>query len=198
MIITSRNPDWRELAAVLPVEVFARGESISLLRGCAPTVTVDDAGRVADALDNLPLALAQAAAYLDDTAITTDQYLRLLAERTGELLTHGVLASYPVPLAAALWLAFDRLTAEQPAALVLLRLAAVLAPEPIPLTLFTAHADRLPPVLATSAADPIAFAELTRQLRRRALAQVTPDSLQLHRLVQAILRNRPAENLTTT
>ena len=194
VMITSRNPDWWELAAVLPVEVLARGESISLLRRRAPAVTVDDAGRVADALGNLPLALAQAAAYLDDSGITADQYLRLLAERTGELLTHGVPASYPVPLAAGLQLAFDRLAVEQPAGLVLLRLASVLAPEPIPLTLFTAHTERLPPVLATSAGDPIAFVELTQQLRRRALARVDPGSLQVHRLVQAILRDRPAEN----
>jgi hypothetical protein len=56
--------------------------------------------------------------------------------------------------------AFDRLAVDEPAGLNLLRLAAQLAPEPIPLTLFTAHPDRLPKPLATAVADPLAFAEL--------------------------------------
>jgi tetratricopeptide (TPR) repeat protein len=120
------------------------------------------------------------------------EYLRLLGERTAEILSHGVPASYCASLAAGLGLAFDRLANEEPAGLALLRVAAVLAPEPIPFTLFTAHPDQLPPVLAPAAGDPLAFAALTRQLRRRALARVEADSLQLHRLVQAILRRHPA------
>ncbi|MDQ3987678.1 MAG: tetratricopeptide repeat protein [Actinomycetota bacterium] len=65
-----------------------------------------------------------------------------------------------------------------------------LAPEPIPFTLFTAQPDLLPDRLAAAAGDPLAFAGLTRLLRRRALARVEASSLQLHRLIQAILRSR--------
>ncbi|MGB6161927.1 MAG: hypothetical protein WBF75_05020 [Pseudonocardiaceae bacterium] len=49
----------------------------------------------------------------------------------------------------------------------LLTLAAHLAPEPIPRTLFTIHPDRLPDPLATTARDPLAFTDLTRLLRPR-------------------------------
>lgn len=192
VVITSRNPDWRELAAALPVDVFGQDESIALLRDQVPKLDVKDAGRVADAVGNLPLALAQAAAYLDETGTPVDEYLRLLRERTAEILSHGAPASYSASLAAGLGLAFDQLASEEPAGLALLRVAAVLAPKPIPFTLFTAQPNLLPPVLAAAADDPLAFAGLTRQLRRRALARVGPDSLQLHRLVQAILRRHPA------
>ncbi|MGH3801513.1 MAG: tetratricopeptide repeat protein [Pseudonocardiaceae bacterium] len=44
------------------------------------------------------------------------------------------------------------------------------------------------------ARDPLAFTELTRLLRRRGLARVEPDSLQLHRLLQAILRAHPNQH----
>jgi Tetratricopeptide repeat len=74
----------------------------------------------------------------------------------------------------------------------LLSVAARLAPEPIPFTLFTAHRDQLPEPLGSVAGDPLAFAGLTRVLRRRALAQISTDHLQIHRLVQAILRARPS------
>jgi hypothetical protein len=100
--------------------------------------------------------------------------------------------TYRVSLAASWQLAFDRLATDHPAALELMRVAAFLASEPIPFTLFTTHPDQLPPLLAAAAADPLAFTDLTTLLRRRALARVETDSLHLHRLVAALLRERPA------
>ncbi|MDQ3760687.1 MAG: FxSxx-COOH system tetratricopeptide repeat protein [Actinomycetota bacterium] len=202
VVITSRHPDWHELATPMPVDVFDRGESVSLLRQRLPQLTAEDAGRVADALDHLPLALSQAVAYLHGTGLSADAYLALLTRRSTAILDQGTPPTYPVSLAASLHLAFDQLADDDPAALGLLRLAAVLAPEPIPFTLFTAHPDRLPPPLGAAAGDPVAFAGITGLVRRRALARVGPDGLQVHRLVQAILRDRPAstpadEDLTT-
>ena len=196
VVITSRHPDWQELARPVPVEMFDRGESVGLLRQRLPGLTEGDAGRVAEAVDHLPLALAQAAASLQQTGLAVEAYLQLLAGRTRSILAQGVPASYRVSLAASLQLTFDQLAAEDPAALVLLQVAAQLAPEPIPFTLFTAHSDRLPPPLAAAAADPVAFAGLTGLLRCRALARVGPDSLQVHRLVQAILRDSPINTPT--
>jgi hypothetical protein len=191
VVITSRCPDWRELAVSLAVDVFDRSESISLLRRWCPDLAEGEAGRIAEAMGNLPLALTQAGAYLQDTGLAGEDYLVLLAERASVILAQGRPVTYPLPLAASLQLAFDQLAAEDPAALMLLGLAAWLAPEPIPFTLFTTHPHRLPEPLAVVAADPVAFAGLTGLLRRRALAGVGPGSLQLHRLVQAILRDRP-------
>ncbi|MGH3886156.1 MAG: FxSxx-COOH system tetratricopeptide repeat protein [Pseudonocardiaceae bacterium] len=193
VLITSRNPAWHDLATPLGVDVFDRSESLTLLRR-VPRLTTDDATRIADALGDLPLALSQAAAYLTETGIPIDDYLSLLDKRTAELLIHGTPVTYPVSLAAGYQIAFDQLTAQAPAALDLLTLAAHLAPEPIPLTLFTTHPDRLPDLLASMARDPLAFTELTRLLRRGGLARVEPGSLQLHRLLQAILRSQPSEH----
>ncbi|HKR49050.1 MAG TPA: FxSxx-COOH system tetratricopeptide repeat protein [Pseudonocardiaceae bacterium] len=136
VLITSRNPAWHDLATPLGVDVFDRNESLTLLRR-VPRLTTADAARIADALGDLPLALSQAAAYLTETGTLTDAYLSLLAERTAELLAHGTPATYPVSLAAGYQIAFDQLAKYTAAALDLLTLAAHLAPEPIPLTLFT-------------------------------------------------------------
>jgi Domain of unknown function (DUF4062)/Tetratricopeptide repeat/NB-ARC domain len=193
VLITSRTPAWHDLATPLGVDVFDRNESLTLLRR-VPQLTADDADRIADALGDLPLALSQAAAYLTETGMPTDDYLSLLDERTAELLTYVTPATYPVSLAAGYQLAVDQLGERAPAALDLLTLAAHLAPEPIPLTLFTTHPDQLPNPLATTARDPLAFTELTRLLRRRGLARVEPGNLQLHRLLQAILRSQPSEH----
>ncbi|HSZ29903.1 MAG TPA: FxSxx-COOH system tetratricopeptide repeat protein, partial [Pseudonocardiaceae bacterium] len=193
VLITSPNPTWHDLATPLAVDVFDRNESLTLLRR-VPRLTTDDATRIADALGDLPLALSQATAYLTETGTPTDDYLSLLNERTAELLAHGTPATYPVSLAASYQIAFDRLAKQAPAALDLLTLAAHLAPEPIPRTLFTTHPDQLPDPLGTAARDPLAFTELTRLLRRAGLARVEPDSLQLHRLLQTILRTQPSQH----
>lgn len=97
-------------------------------------------------------------------------------------------------MAAGYQVALTRLAEQAPAAMTLLILAAQLAPEPIPLTLFTAHPGQLPDPLATAAGDPLVFTGLTRLLRRAALARVGPDSLQLHRLLQAVLRDQPHQH----
>jgi predicted ATPase len=86
VVITSRNPGWQELATPLEVTVFNRGESIALLRRRTPRLTDSEAGRIADALGDLPLALAQAGDYLAATTTDVQDYLTLLAERTTELL----------------------------------------------------------------------------------------------------------------
>ena len=83
-----------------------------------------------------------------------------------------------------------RITAENPAAVQLLDVCAYLAPEPIPLDLFTAHADLLPEPLSSAAADPLAFGDAIAVLVDYSLAKRTPAGLQLHRLVQAAIRAR--------
>jgi len=176
------------MATPVEVDVFDRNESITLLRRRASQLTAREAGRVAEALGDLPLALAQAGAHLADTGTSANDYFTLLAKRITDLLAQSAPATYPVSLAASVQVALDRLTAQSPAALQLLTLAAYLAPEPIPLTLFTSHPIQLPDPLATAAADPLAFAGLTRLLRQLGLARVESGTLQLHRLLAAILR----------
>ncbi|MGH3549666.1 MAG: FxSxx-COOH system tetratricopeptide repeat protein [Pseudonocardiaceae bacterium] len=198
IVITSRYPAWHDLAVPLSVDVFDRTESVTLLRRRLAHLSSDDVDRIADALGDLPLALSQAAAYLAETSMAAQDYLGLLHERTAELLAQQPPATYPTSLAASSQLAFDRLAGHAPAALELLTVAAYLGPEPIPLTVFTAHPDYLPEDLAAVSRDPLAFAGLIRLLRHRALARIEPGTLQLHRLVAAILRSQSGNDDLST
>jgi hypothetical protein len=170
------------------VDVFSAAESRALLHQRVPQLTEYETRQLADALEHLPLAITQAAAYLVETGMTAAHYLELLDDRAAQLLARGTPTTYPTSLAASWGLAFDRLAANYPAALELLSVAAYLAPERLPFTLFTTHTDRLPPLLAAAAGDPLAFTDLIRVLRRRALARVESNNLQLHRLIAALLR----------
>jgi hypothetical protein len=63
-------------------------------------------------------------------------------------------------------------------------------PEPVPVDLFTGAAAELPAGLAARAADPIAWRQTLTQVSGHALARLDHRGLQMHRLIQAILRDR--------
>jgi tetratricopeptide (TPR) repeat protein len=191
VLVTSRNPGWGDLAVPMEVDVFTRPESVALLRAQAPTLSQDEATRLAAALGDLPLALAQAAGVVAETGVPPDEYLHILRSRAAELLSEGAPVSYPTSLAAAVRLAADRLADEDAAAAQLLELCAFLAPEPVPVALLTAApAGALPQPLAAVAGSPLALRRSLGRVARYGLARVAPNGPQLHRLVQAVIRAR--------
>ena len=190
VLVTSRNPDWGEYAEAVDLDVFDRAESVGLLRGRAPRLSLSEADALAEVVGDLPLAIAQLAAQLAETDQPVPDYLAMLRSRTAEVFDQRVLSSYPASLTATVQLALDRLASDDQAALDLLTLVAHLAPEPVPLNAITAHGDVLPEPLGSAVGDPLAFGRLTRLLRRRALARIDTDGVQVHRLVQAITRFR--------
>ena len=190
VLITSREHGWDEIAAPIEVDVLTRAESIEMFQRRVPGLTETDADRLATELGDLPLAIAQAAGFIADTGTLAGQYLDLLQTRTGQLLDQGAPGSYPRSLAAATALIADRLAGRDPAAAELASLCAFLAPEPIPEYLFTGTAGLLPGELAARAADPLAWRQTLAHLSRQSLARIDHSGLQMHRLTQAILRDR--------
>ena len=163
---------------------------MALLRKVAPELSEPDADRVAAAVGDLPLAVEQAGAMVRDAGLGVEVYLRLLRERAGELLAHDGGATYPVSVAASWAVAFDRLAADDPAALDLLTLVAWCGPEPVPLDLLTDHPAVLPDPLAITVSDPLALGRCTGVVHRRAMATLTAHSIQVHRVPAALLRAR--------
>ena len=190
VVITSRNPAWRTVAAPVPIHEFARADSVTLLRRLAPTLSEADAHRVAAAVGDLPLVVDQAGALLGESPLDAESYLRSLSDCAEDLLAHDGAGGYPVSVAASWGLAFSQLATAHPAAMDLLTLAAWLAPEPVPRSLFDGHPEVLPPSLAAVGADALALTECLNTLRRRGMAQVNAAGLRLHRVPGALLRAR--------
>jgi len=190
VLITSRQRGWDEVAAPVEIDVLARAESVAILQTRVTVLSGADADRLAAELGDLPLAIAQAAGFMADTGMTADEFLILLRTRAGQLLAQGAPGSYPQSLAAATGLIADRLARQDPAAAELASVCAFLAPEPIPESLFTAAVSVLPSELAARAADPLAWRQTLAHLTRQSLARIDHRGLQMHRLTQAILRER--------
>ena len=187
VLITARNPAWSKIVPGLPLGVFSRAESLAYLEGQLPTLTPAQAEALAEALGDLPLALAQAAGVMSD-GVPPDRYLQVLKTNTTQLLGHSNLLDYPVPLAGTVTIATERLDADHPEATAVLRLAAFLGPEPIPTSWLVAAR----PVLTTVPGDPDDFRwpqNALNPLARYGLAVVGPHVFQVHRLTQAVMRH---------
>ncbi|MGQ0774074.1 MAG: FxSxx-COOH system tetratricopeptide repeat protein [Pseudonocardiales bacterium] len=204
VLITSRNPGWDELAARVEVDVLPRPKSVELIRVSRPGASEAEADRLAEALGDLPLALAQAARFLAETGMPVDDYLVLFGTQTEELLDQYPPESHPLSFVAAIRITTDRLAELDPAALALARISAFLAPEPIPAGTLTrriaATGHSRPPeleALAVAVASPVAALRSLARVGSFGLAAVIDSGLQLHRLTQAVLRDQLTADATT-
>ena len=193
IIVTSRNAQWAEVAQPVEVDVFQRVESRELLQRRNSDLADEDADRLATVLGDLPLAIEQAAAWRAETGMSVDEYLRLFEDKRAELLESRAPADYDVAVEAAWNVSLDRLREENPGALELLEVCAFFSPEPISKDLFSGVqnipvSEELEQVLA----DPIVLARAIREINRYSLAKIDHrnNTLQLHRLVQLVLRNK--------
>jgi tetratricopeptide (TPR) repeat protein len=194
ILITSRNQTWSGFAQTFGVAEFTRDESISLIRRRGRGISQEDAGRLAEALGDLPIAVEQAAAWQAESGMSVRRYLTLLEDQITTLLTENPPAGYKLSVVAAWVLAFDDLQRQSPEGAELVQLCSFLGPEPIPYTLLWSfrHASGLPPDLERMLVDDVLFHRAVRHVGQRALLKVDPgqETLTEHRLVQAVLRER--------
>jgi len=194
VIITSRKQSWGGVARMLTVDMFTPAESVAFLRRRTGQNDEDAAKALAEALGNLPLALEQAGAYIQETGISLSAYLKLFQERRKELLSRGKPDAYPDTVATTWDLSSQKAREEVPASADLLNLCAFLAPDDIPKSLLTDGAEHLPEILASAVKDEMALNDAIAALKRYSLMNVADDSLSVHKLVQAVARDRMSEN----
>jgi tetratricopeptide (TPR) repeat protein len=189
VLVTSRSWDWSD-AHVVNVRPWSREESLEFLQRHAYAADEATADELADQLGDLPLALEQARAYMHQTQIPPREYVGLLRDRAHAMFARGKPASYQDQVATSWSLSLDQLRTEAPAAEDLLALCAFLAPDDIPRSLLTEHAEVLGERLRQTIEDGVAFGDAIAALGRYSLITVTDDALAVHRLVQAVIRIR--------
>jgi hypothetical protein len=194
VVVTSRNAQWADTARIVEIDLFTREESIELLRRRGGEITEEDADRLADALGDLPLAVEQAAAWRAQTGMPADEYLALHEQYSAELTDgeHETMSNQ-WSLAAAWNVPLHWLHTTYPAALQLLQVSAFFGPEPISWSLFTGKRGvPVPDDLAAALSDPAELRRVIREIGRYGLAKIDfrHKTLQLHRLVQAVIKNQ--------
>jgi TIR domain/CobQ/CobB/MinD/ParA nucleotide binding domain/NB-ARC domain len=192
VVVTSRNPSWAHLATPVEVEAFSRDESVEHLTRRVPALQRDAAAAVAQILGDLPLAIELASAWLETTGMPVPEYVALLEGRLAEWLASNQPSDYPSTAAATWRVSIERLRQEWPAAVRLLELCSCFGPEPISMSLLYSDetlSQLLP--LDPSLQEKMVLGRVIREVGRYALARVDQgrSSIQVHRLVQAVIRD---------
>ncbi len=188
VLITSRSSVWTPLATRIRVDVLDRAETTMLLRRLVPHIDELTADALADQLGDLPLAVGQAAAYLETTGQTPADYLADFRSRRHRLLAEGQDLIYGGSIDTAWSLSLQRLVSQCPPAVRLIRLAAFLGPEPIPLTLLTQPVTRRWWQRAGLSEEQISRAATA--LLGYSLITRDGAAIRVHRLVQEVTRAR--------
>ena len=195
VLITSRNQIWPPgqamEVAVLDPEVAA-GFLVSRTGDADPRAALELAGE----MGGLPLALEQAAAYMQASGERLAGYLALFRQRRADMLSRGEPIGSSQTVATTWRLAFENLQHAAPGAAGLLRLLAFCAPEAIPLRLLlhprsglaAQFSEDVAPVLAPLLEDPLAAGDAIGALRWYSLISPPADDgvVSVHRLVQAV------------
>lgn len=193
VLITSRENLLAGDGLSTQLPVFERGESVNHLRRRTRDIPEGEADRLADSLNDVPLAVATAGALLATENMTVPQYLRLL--QTQPLREGPPLGDYPATATKPWHLSLDRLESRAPAAYRLLSICSVMAPViSLDLVLSDAMVD------AVQELDPglTERSMITRLIRQiDLLALITVDysarQMQVHQVVQEVVRQRMAE-----
>jgi tetratricopeptide (TPR) repeat protein len=201
LLVTSNALNWREIAEPVEIELWPKEIGADYLT--ARTGRLDEriaAETLSQQLGGLPLAYAQAAAYCERLGISLAEYRRRFEAAPVQLLSdtrhapeeyHGGLT-----VAKTFALAIEEAANLQPAAEPLIVYAALLAPEPIPLFLFSEAREKFGELLSTALAGD-GLDEAVAALRTFALIEresviderdlsITNDAIRLHRLVREI------------
>ena len=186
-LITSRRATgWHRAARLLPLATLAPDDALEMLMQI--TGPGDDADRapladVAAELGYLPLALEQAAAYIQYTAITPAAYLDRLHRYPARMFaapatpdTAGE-AGRQRTIARIWQLSVQAIAAQQPLAGDILRTLAWLSPDPIPRDLTYELDD-----------DPVTVDDALALLHAYSMITLSRQSVTIHRLVQAVAR----------
>ncbi|MBV9795658.1 MAG: tetratricopeptide repeat protein [Actinobacteria bacterium] len=205
VIITARLPAWPGYIEADTIEVspFTADEAVSFLRRRVHSLAadrrlaarddeerIDQAERLAATLGHLPIAIEHAAAYLNETNQSVDDYLGQFDRNA-----HQLLSEQPSELPESVsrtWTMSTALLTED--AQHLFNLCAFFSPEPISCELLLENAKAVtdPPGLRELLSSSPRFRAASSQLRRLSLVKVdgAKDQIQLHRVVQAATRSQ--------
>jgi tetratricopeptide (TPR) repeat protein len=202
LLITTRLFGTGQIAQVVELEKMEPEEGALFLLRRAKILALDTpleaasegdrtlAAQFSREVDGLPLALDQAAAFIEETPSTPAEYLNLYrTEGTRLRKQRGDVGTEHPSVTVTFSLAFSRLAEKNAAAADLLQACAFLAPDAIPEEIFTQGGPELGERLSLLAAKPLDFAEAMRDAGKFALIRrnAAAKSLDMHRQVQEVL-----------
>jgi hypothetical protein len=177
VLITSRHGSWGGVAQAVPVKKWPPEVAAEFLLKRIGHADASVAGELARELDYLPLALEQAAAYIESAGKTLAAYLAIFHKHQIEVFRHGEPGTvYPDTVATTWEISFQAVEKETPAGAGLLHLCAFFAPDDIPTDMITAGAEHLPEPLRAAVGDALTFDDAVSAIRRYSLLETDSEA----------------------
>lgn len=182
VLVTSQGSAWSALGPTVRLEPFTPDVAARFVLARSGRRDPHAAAKLADLLGNLPLALEQAGAYVDETGLSLAEYLRLFHHRRDQLLMRGAPSNHRETVSTTWQIVFDRVLARSLVAARVLEVSAFLAPDAIPLGWLTE--------ICEGPDAELEFADAVAELLRYSLVDRGEGTLRVHRLVQTVVRAR--------
>ena len=203
VLLTSRAKSFAKVGIREPfrVETLDPEDAVKFLIERTGNADTEAAAVLAEELGYLPLALEQAAAYIETVGGGFTEYLARYRRQGLALLEKGEPSTdYPKTVATTWTLSFTAVKESSRASAELLTAAAFLVPDSVPIEIFTLGGSELGDLLAQalegSDEDPLVFWELIESLERYSLVERLPDeAFKLHRLAQEVIKNSLGEEV---
>jgi tetratricopeptide (TPR) repeat protein len=192
VIITSRNPNWLEVRG-MAIGPMQRDEAVTLLRKRAAGAKDNPIAiaKLAQALGDVPLALDQAGAMIQQTKSNFEQYLQKFELHWAELLKRGPLGrEYPDAVAMVWEISCRHVSDTAPAAMHLLSLLSFFASSGIPRDLITEGAIFLSEPVASIVQDESRLNRALAILKQFSLLEISEDRIYVQGIVATLARRR--------
>jgi len=194
ILITSQIPDWKRIGATHTIKTWPRAEAIAFLKHRTGQDDDKDAGALADSLGDLPLALEQAGAYIENSGISIAKYLELYKNRRAALRKdESAPHDHPESVDVTFTLSIEKAREREPLAVTVLNLCSVVSPDMIPKKLLAACGEQLSQEDGGGLQDELILNRAIAALRKYSLLSVEPEHVSIHRLMQLVAQERAGE-----
>jgi len=206
VLVTSRAAEWPGDVKTIPLDKLGRDDAVDYLldktdeKRAKAEDDKERASELATLLGGLPIALEQAAAYINHRRISLAQYIGDFNEKRERVLAYhgGALQDYPEAVLGVWATTEGHLDA---AGLAILRLASFLAPEAIPVDLFESQpeevaeaaeiiAEENPDIERPAETSGLDVRDVLSDLAAWSMVDLEGESFSVHRLLQDSVRLR--------
>lgn len=192
IIITSKNPNWKELKSPICLEVFTKEEASDFLvkRANVHDEYVED---LANKLGYLPLALNQAAAYIDQSKISFSKYIELYDKYPRKLFEKNYSKNQYEYTINTVWkISLEKIEEISSVSVKLMKFISLFFNHNIPKNIIYENLHELEHVLSEEINE-IEFNDSIAILRKYALIDSTQDYISTHCLIQSAIHNELIE-----
>jgi nucleoside phosphorylase/tetratricopeptide (TPR) repeat protein len=186
ILATSLDPSWRAITnQIHEVTGLLPDDAIEFIQSRTGLANRAEIGAIAEELASLPLALEQAAAYLETTGLSLAEYGQLLRDFRPLLMAErSAVSPYPLSVYAAIGLNIEVASASSAVPVEVLSCITQFGSQPISRDLISRTYELLCKD-QDSTFNTILFNDALRKLAKQSLVTVTPTNVSCHALVES-------------